>query len=377
VLVYGKNNACIIPRMMVIETAITMQIIRPMLGPDYWLTFDRPKMVFSDEARNLLEEVRLGIRTINERRAELGLEEVEWGDTPPKQSSPQLDQSALMQQMQEPKRIEEAVIKILPEPIIPVKKIIDRKAVWKSFDGIVRTAERPFKASIMRSFARQSRQVQDEIKNRAKTGQMIDGSVFHTFNAEADFKKAAQEHVENGMQAGRERAANLTGRDVPEDNRLVQMASTYSQAEAAVITDTTAKRIVQYCATHVLGNTEKELGELLAVDLSKYLSDIDALIADATRAESIAETMTVAAVNDGLKNALRDVGVQRKEWLSQQDGKVRSGEYNHNLDGVAIGMSEKFQTGTPGGLDYPGDPFGAAGDVCNCRCTVLPVLEDE
>jgi hypothetical protein len=41
------------------------------------------------------------------------------------------------------------------------------------------------------------------------------------------------------------------------------------------------------------------------------------------------------------------------------------------VDGQVVAVNSSFSNG----LDYPGDQKGDAGDVINCRCTLLPVIE--
>ena len=45
------------------------------------------------------------------------------------------------------------------------------------------------------------------------------------------------------------------------------------------------------------------------------------------------------------------------------------------MDGQMVKTSERFKTDEGNYLRYPGDPEGAAGETINCRCNVLPVIE--
>ena len=54
-----------------------------------------------------------------------------------------------------------------------------------------------------------------------------------------------------------------------------------------------------------------------------------------------------------------------KQWDATLDGKTR--DSHRKIDGEIKELDEKFSNG----LEYPGDPNGAAGEVINCRCALL------
>ncbi len=93
------------------------------------------------------------------------------------------------------------------------------------------------------------------------------------------------------------------------------------------------------------------------------------------RARRIARTEIVSASNEGSMVGARATSLNlQKEWLSTQDGRTRTfvdSNWSHvQADGETVGMDEMFEdTGEP--LKYPGDPSGSAGNVINCRCTVV------
>lgn len=93
------------------------------------------------------------------------------------------------------------------------------------------------------------------------------------------------------------------------------------------------------------------------------------------RARTIARTETLSAANAGATTGARvlgDDGPQFKEWLATKDTRTRD---THWLaDGQRVPISDPFVVGGYN-LDHPGDPYGPAGEVINCRCTVLFVDE--
>jgi SPP1 gp7 family putative phage head morphogenesis protein len=90
-----------------------------------------------------------------------------------------------------------------------------------------------------------------------------------------------------------------------------------------------------------------------------------------TRADLIARTETMSSVNFGQFAVYDSDGVEEIEWLSSTDKSVRD---SHKISGEKVKIGKKFSNG----LLFPGDSQnGAAKDVCNCRCTILPVVKLE
>lgn len=97
--------------------------------------------------------------------------------------------------------------------------------------------------------------------------------------------------------------------------------------------------------------------------------------ASRVRARTIARTEVVSAANDAaLQAATQAGGVATKTWLTSRDGRVRGGgedAYSHVvMDGVSVPVDAAFEV-QGDLLQYPGDPSGSAGNVINCRCTLL------
>lgn len=89
-----------------------------------------------------------------------------------------------------------------------------------------------------------------------------------------------------------------------------------------------------------------------------------------------AKTWTSKAVNASVVGAMNEssliaataAGVEKKQWLSSHDSRVR--DSHKEADGTIAKIDEPFQL-DGGPVAYPGDPTGPAGEVVNCRCTLL------
>ncbi|NIQ89325.1 MAG: phage portal protein [Deltaproteobacteria bacterium] len=96
------------------------------------------------------------------------------------------------------------------------------------------------------------------------------------------------------------------------------------------------------------------------------------------RREMIARTETIRSSNGGSWALFNGWGVvEMKEWLATGDDRTRDthlvawGQYSEGGTPGPIPLNEAFNVGGSQ-LMFPGDPRGAAGEVVNCRCTLLP-----
>lgn len=91
------------------------------------------------------------------------------------------------------------------------------------------------------------------------------------------------------------------------------------------------------------------------------------------QAKRVAQTERTRVQSQGRNQAIAeavDMGVKAsKQWVSRMDAKVR--DDHAAVTGETVGADEAFSNG----LEFPGDPSGAAYDVINCRCYVKPIVE--
>lgn len=92
------------------------------------------------------------------------------------------------------------------------------------------------------------------------------------------------------------------------------------------------------------------------------------------RARTIAVTETGAAFEQGRQLAMEQAGVEKKEWLSSGDDRVR--ESHRFADGTVVGIDELFPVGRAmlrhpcdGSTEFPEE-------VINCRCIAVAALDD-
>ena len=97
------------------------------------------------------------------------------------------------------------------------------------------------------------------------------------------------------------------------------------------------------------------------------------------RAEMIARTETVCTVNYGSLILYIGEGIEKKEWLASPGGSAAGVRDAHQVgagygEPYIVAVSKAFMIGGEA-LQYPGDPAGSAGNVIECRCSIVPVVE--
>lgn len=95
------------------------------------------------------------------------------------------------------------------------------------------------------------------------------------------------------------------------------------------------------------------------------------------RAETIALTEVSASYGLARHDSLEAFGIERREWLSAQDDRVR--DTHRRIDGTQAALDEPFLVPLKNGgeepMMHPGDPAASAENVIRCRCVEVAVLD--
>ena len=158
--------------------------------------------------------------------------------------------------------------------------------------------------------------------------------------------------------------------DVISEELLDFMASPKTGEHIRGITNTTRRAIRRQMRTGIqAGETSEQIEGRIRHVFER---------ATRHRAEMIARTEIVRASNHGSHAAFTEAGVEKKEWLATAGapasgpGAVR--DAHKMLDGTRVDNGKPFSIGTDTGM-YPGD-FSRPENSINCRCVVLPVIEE-
>ncbi|RIH89456.1 hypothetical protein [Calidithermus roseus] len=101
-------------------------------------------------------------------------------------------------------------------------------------------------------------------------------------------------------------------------------------------------------------------------------------------AERLVRTLYNSGANRAQFEALKAAGYTHKRWLAARDSRVRTASKGHcfdhrRMEGVTVPLEQPFVTPAGSRLMYPGDrSLGApAGEVVNCRCTIIGVMVEQ
>lgn len=127
-------------------------------------------------------------------------------------------------------------------------------------------------------------------------------------------------------------------------------------------------------------------GEQEGWGISKIVSELGTIDMTVSRAYTIVRTESLKAMQYGQKVAASSSRWQSvNQWISAHDDRTR---HSHRIvDGMKVDEGQRFPVPifkTIKGVDYqqgvdlmtgPGDPFASAGNVINCRCTLVTVAK--
>ena len=264
-----------------------------------------------------------------------------------------------------------------PKPEKPKNKAYtpaQRKAFWDKFDRKAIDTEATFQTAVKKLSDRQANMFKAQFDAGISKGlepvAAMDAAISFVFGTKMDIETfnalapSWSDGVKSGGLLGSE--AVSVSVDWAKANPVFQAwVKDHGLDQAKNINGTTKAYLQQMRAPIEQmieeGKSIEAITEMLATTFTKLST---------SRAELIARTETLSSVNFGQFTIYKQAGVAKKEWLATQDGSTR--ESHASMDGKQVGMDDRF----PNGLLYPGDSAGGAGEVCNCRCTVIPVLED-
>ena len=323
-------------------------------------------------------QLRWGIKTINDARAERGFNTISGGDVPliangfiplsgaitpvAKPSAPQL--TAKAPQMPVTARS------------FPYNTNEARAEFWRNYDGLTTKNQIDIAAVVSRAI----NEVETQVLNNIDAGQ-------YTM-----FDVAISEKTTERINATCNDAAKRTAEQLAKDleGNAVPLTGPYGQSIAELGTQTAAKIeeslnvITDDVRKVITANAQKDKNELRAILTERFKS-----VYSESRLKAIANT-TAASVTSGSQLATYKRLGYNYIWLTEQDGRVRP---SHALmEGRVVGSDGYFEvpivkiTKNPDGSEQEqiigyerterplGDGLSASGAV-NCRCQLFPVKQ--
>lgn len=354
----------IMPVMKKVEAAINKYIVWPY-NDKIEAYFDYSNVVayqedFKEKVVTAEQLSRIGF-TRNEinGRLQLGFDEVPWGDawwasfgltpiTSAEKEEPELDPEPEPEPDPEPPK---------EEP----KKSADeqrRAGLWKGFLFRQGGVESKMSGAISKYFFEQRKDSLAALNDLGAEGFKIDWD-----EQDKKLKDKAEKWLFLAAKQGVEFGRSILGKKSLSDDQLDAQISSFLVLRTDKITaiNETIRKQLKNILEQSIAN-----GDTI-MQISNKFREVYNLAS--TRSLMIARTETVGALNGGSQIYYESEGVQKKEWLTARDNEVRGSHMA--VDGQVVAVNSSFSNG----LDYPGDQKGDAGDVINCRCTLLPVIE--
>ena len=264
-----------------------------------------------------------------------------------------------------------------PEPVKIAKAADARKAIhWKAAvsratqgEGMFRTRTRAF-ADVQASRMKKALASKGPKGYEAAVDEAFKGADEALMHAYAPAWLAS---MTDGAEIGRDYLGLKVSPSFALYNKAFdKWVKTYGLLKAKEINQTTMDELRKKLDAELAAGIEA--GESIEALADRMIAATDGVYENmsAYRAELIARTETMSSVNFGQQVVYKAEGVEAKEWLATPDEDTRD---DHAMaDGQQVKIDEPFDVGGEPML-YPGDPTGSAGNVCNCRCTVIPVVE--
>jgi phage portal protein BeeE len=373
------------PMLSILENTMTAQVIKPLAGsPIYRLRFKRRTIESAEDKQKRLEmEFANNAITVNDYRLARGEKPYPWGDEKPKQAvaAPVIPPAG----SQPPVLVDDGSTEEPPQKILvyrdgqALQRAAGERAMkWAAWDNLVKAVEPHLVGAIARHFDRSKSITLKRAKQEYESTGRVSIGIYDQAAAAADLEKIVRPFADSAIERGHGNAEQQVGHKI--DGGLGKPAETFAlQLTTVTATEmpaTTKQKIADLLARTTLKSKAgrpgaEDIVEPTAISYDELERQIGEIFDEGStsRAASAGATVTVGAVNWGTHDGYRADGIASKEWLSQQDDRVR--DSHQELDsGESIAMEAKFANG----LMFPGDPDGDPAEIINCRCTLLPVV---
>lgn len=359
---YMKNT--ILPRIRRAEQKINEKLL-PMFDERLFCAFDNP---VPEDKEHRLKEVEMHLKTgyssPNLERQIDGLDEVEWGNEP------------LVPMTLRPLSTEQPT----PQPFAPPGKSVKAPRRLPPLNHPTNFIDEPFVKAISEYYSRVADEVlegfdRDMIKAVKSPADDYMSAWFNMQKWNGDLSNTIGPFVRYTMMSGGERALRqmTVERQFDEMNpALIRALAEHRHGSVRAVNSTIVKSLRQGL---LVGMAEGES----VPDLRKRVQTVFEGLS-VYGAERIARTETIWAWNEGAKQGYKQSGVVEKlQWLSSGD--QRSCDFCLDMDGQIIGINNSFfdkgDSYEVNGreLDFEYEKIDHPPLHCNCRCTIVPVLE--
>lgn len=255
---------------------------------------------------------------------------------------------------------------------------------WNMFDTKATKREPDFITSVKKIAARQAKDISTLLAEYGKENKPVENLIAEYFSKEVDIavKRSLAGAWIKAMNDGKDNAKSILnkkdfGADSMTNDTFNKWVERYGLLKATEINDTTKKDLIKKLKLILAESIEN--GDSLKVRVDKLRKGAESVFAELSesRAYLIARTETAGSVNLGQVATYKAYGVQEKQWLATVDNRTRDTHLFMHEVRVPIDMAFDVPR-LDGGNDtmqFPADASASAENVCNCRCTITPVIE--
>lgn len=362
---------CLVPILWKFEDALTRHLIMPF-DPNLYFAFNLKSVPAFQEDFN--SKVDTGIKLFNmgftgneiNQKLELGFEEQEWRDYWWIQfgMAPAGEETEQNEQQESDPQAGKAV---MPQQAHTVAPSVDKSTFFeqkllKRFISGQSALEARFESKIKRFFFEQRKRLLE----RLTPTNVEQGEKLLNWTEENDLlKKVVRPILEKCVQEGIQ-----IGKELLPDKKSIS-ADLFNSDVASYI----ALRVEKITGINLTTQSRIQAQVEEGIKAGEAINAIADRVRDvfnmaASRAKLVARTETAGGVNGGSLLYYDSIGVEQKAWITANDEHVRESHRLCQAQGP-VDMSDKFENG----LEYPGDQFnGDAGEVCNCRCALRPIV---
>jgi len=250
--------------------------------------------------------------------------------------------------------------------------------IWKQFDTLTTRISKEYLKIIDKYFTGQEKRVLTKL-NTLKTVKISEEELEDLFGANwreeiEEWAKVSKEVHEIALDSNAKREIVNYGFDITFDvkNPLSQKwLDTYSLDKSKEVMDT-QKDAIKDTLLEGFSNGES------IQDLSKRIKDVYTPFKNAGwKAKRISRTEVIAASNEGALESYKQAGIEKKGWLVQRAGEPRDTHIaaGNKYENKGIDINKNFAVGSGSGA-APGQ-IGIAEEDCNCRCSVIAIINEE
>ncbi len=255
---------------------------------------------------------------------------------------------------------------------------------WTLFDTKAREKEDDFISSVNRIATRQNKDISELLKENERENKPIENLLAQYFSSEVDkaVKRSLGGAWLSAMKTGGQNAKEILNKKayLDFDEATLLMFNKWIEQngllKAKEINDTTHRELLRRLREVLAESIEN--GDSLGVRTKRLQKACEQVFYDMSkvRAYLIARTETAGSVNFGQNATYKAYGVHEKQWLATIDHRTRDSHLFMHEVKIPIDMTFEVER-SDGGHDnmlYPADSSGSAENVCNCRCTISPVI---